>query len=971
MNSPFCPPSLFRASMTTAQGDDDLPDGMHVRVWLNPNFGLPLCPFVVAPLRPDAKPTPIENYFAFSEHRSVRFPFDPGVEGPVTVIFSPPIAAGYPPWICWVSLLADPPARPQLELLDYQGRILGRRSQSPWAASGSNICQIRIGGAGIVQGVSTFNPTPGARAPEEGTDPTLELSLPYDKAAWYTGLGESASFDRAVDGAPLRLPPQDDQGQPTLGNPGDAELTRIQAVADIIRPWLEDTFDQADLPWTRRLQHDPDANLNGKVDAPELAAIWAVAADPGIARYLGLMGRIPQRLQNPAFPTVWSVGCLLAVTPEDRESWRLAGMDGPESGIQTAMAGYLRGRYPDLRGLEQKASDMGLATRAFMTVVAAAVPFDAPDVPGLGLRSSRWNSSGSEREEWTQQLSIAGDPPTGPLAAVRTAPDGTRLHRQIDGTDPPRWAVLVAGRDQSGAPSVNDLHVPAGSAEWTVWYSDEFGRWGQPSSIPGDEPGRPMPPAPEVELAFVPGPVAGGNAPASAGSITIAVNVPDRFEPGMLPLKSLDLTVDGEIDEKLPASDVYSVAVAPTSPGGGTRVAVVATLTNDTGTGPPAKAEIEVNDPRRPPPLTAARALTWTTRGDGAGGAELALSWPAQTAATAYRVYIADEQAISAGAVEAGSRAKRATDLFDLAAQAPRDAYRLATDPAFVAPPGAPMVDFTLPLPDGLTNVQFVRVVPVTGDWVEAPFDESGPVPVAMPLPDVPPSPSVRVTANADGTTTMEILARGIDPGLLARLDPSPPQYRLRRATGTVGAEYAHEERSGDLEPGATPGEWHATATIPGATPFVETSWYAEVRYPSEPGVDGHPDLVLTNDRIRPTWSDPGTPMEMRWGPASLPVPSLYDPGPPAVPAATRQVQGGTTSVVVDPAPVASPRAVGAFRLAVWRIAPGAEPTLVAPVDSTVITETPFRLDDPLGAPRYRVVVVDPLGRWSDPIEIQ
>jgi hypothetical protein len=61
---------------------------------------------------------------------------------------------------------------------------------------------------------------------------------------------------------------------------------------------------------------------------------------------------------------------------------------------------------------------------------------------------------------------------------------------------------------------------------------------------------------------------------------------------------------------------------------------------------------------------------------------------------------------------------------------------------------------------------------------------------------------------------------------------------------------------------------------------------------------------------------------------------------------------------------------VGTFRLAAWRVVPGAAPALVAPVDSTVITASPFRLDDPVGAPRYRVAVVDPLGRWSDAVEI-
>jgi hypothetical protein len=972
MSSPFCPPLLFRSSMTTAHDDLDLPDGMHVRVWLNPNFGVPLCPFVVTPFMPDHKPTPVGDMVAFDYRgNSVGFPFDPGGVGPVTMILNPPEIGGHDPWICWVMLDADSHEHLQLELLDFKGRLVGRRSEAPWVASGSNIAQIRIGGSGRVNGVLDFDASVGAHAPE-GADPALELSLPYKTAKWYTGgLGDQAAADRAADGAPLRLPPRDDPGQPTPGDPEGIERDRIAAVAEILQPWLDGAFDQDNLPWDQTLPPDPAPGRKGRVEGPLLGAIWAAAADPGIARYLGMMGRIPQHLPNPEFPKLWSVGCLLAVNPEDREPWRLAGMDAPESGIQTSMASYLRGRYPELTSLEQAVSNRGLVTRAFLTVVAAAVPFDAPEVPGLGLGWSRWNSSDEENEEWSQQLTVAGDPPPGTVSAVRTSPDVRRLHELIDGTF--RYAALLAARDRPGAVSVNDLHVPAGSAEWTVWYSDEFGRWGEGSTIPGDEPGRPLPPAPEVELTFVPGEVAGGTGPASAGSISIAVNLPNHFEPGMLPLDSLDLKVNEGTEGKAPMSGVFSVPVPVTSPGGGATVTVEASLTNPTGTGPPGTAELTVNDPRPPPPLTAARALTWTSRGGGAGGAELALSWPHQNAAAAYRVYVADEQAISGGAAGGGSRAKRATDLFDVAAQAGRDRYRLVTDPALVPPAGTQVGDLVqcaVPLPGGMTDVQFVRVVPVTGSWVEAPFHDSGPVPVAVPLPDVPPAPSLRVTANTDGTTTVEIHARGVDPALLTRLEPSAPQYRLRRATRAVGSDYAHEERSGDLQPGAAAGEWHATMEIPAATPFVETSWYAEVRYPPEPGVDGHPDLVLTNDRIRPTWIDAGAPMEMRWGPASLPVPSLYDPGPPAAPAATRHVEAGAMSVVVDPAPVAAARAVGTFRLAVWRIAAGAEPALVAPIDSTMITATPFRLDDPVGAEGYRVAVVDPLNRWSDAVEV-
>jgi hypothetical protein len=151
-------------------------------------------------------------------------------------------------------------------------------------------------------------------------------------------------------------------------------------------------------------------------------------------------------------------------------------------------------------------------------------------------------------------------------------------------------------------------------------------------------------------------------------------------------------------------------------------------------------------------------------------------------------------------------------------------------------------------------------------------------------------------------------------------------------------------------------------------------TWYCEVRYPPERGVHGNPDIVLTDRTVRPTWSTPGQPMEAVWSASSLPATSFRDPGAPQPPAATIGVhveeEDPASLIVVDPVPVAHPRAPAPYRLAVWRLPVDAEPQLVVPNDEAAIDDTFYIVSYPVGAPAYRVALIDPLDRWSEAVEI-
>ena len=977
MSSQFCAPTLFRASAMASPGDEDVCPGTHVRVWLDGEHLFPLHPLLVMPA------------LEFS-HREVRFTgfydggtttsaFDPASLGPVTLVLDPVGPPSLDPWISWVKLEGGGELR--LDLLDNKGRLVGSRSPHPWAVSGSNITQVRVDGSGVVETVHVIDA--GEVAQLHTDEPVVELSLPLEGTRWYRhGLGAGEALTRAVGCAPRRFGPHDDPEQSSIGDPEGDEDRRVSAIASsTLDPWLERAFNGQDPPTALFLPPDPAPGQKGSTTVKYLTALLAAGADAGIARYLGLLGTIPG---GPNPNGLWLVGGIFAVDPSHDEVVRLAGLKQDPSELQTAFAQLVRGddggsgRYPEVFDVERQAKDMGLVTRAFVTPVASAEPLDLPSVIGPRRAAARWNTTPTGT--WTQDIEIENTP-TGPLAAVRRYPDGLPLHQPLEGTDGPRRAVMIAGRNQRGLVTVTDLAVSTVQATWAIWYGDEFGRWGPESeAVEGSEPERPRPDPPALEPWFLSNATpAAGTAAASPGTINVRVEVPDPAQraPGMLPFTELRLSVDGAATSHLPQPDVISIDAPPTVPGGHADVVITGTLRNATGESEPAVQKLRVHDPRPPRALVAAPGVVWTSRPDAAGGAELALSWTVQERIDAYRVYLADEHALARDvAVPVGaSRAKRAALLVGSPGANDKARFQLLTDPPERPAAGARSMTYSYRLPGRLAGVVFAKVVPVTDGWVEAPFAGSGLVPVAVPSVDTPPAPVLRVENRADGTAVIEIRASGVDPARLEQLGGAPPEWRLRRApAATAAPEYARLVDSGPLVAGAGSSEWSAVVEVEARPAFVQETWYAEVRYPAEPGVDGNPDIVLSDRTVRPAWGTPGAPVESLWSPPSLSATSFHDSGPPKPPSASVgffiDEQDPARLIIVDPAPVAAAHAPAPYRLAAWRLPAGAEPELVVPPDQAAIDDPLYVLHDPIGAPRYRVALVDPLDRWSDAIEI-
>jgi hypothetical protein len=198
------------------------------------------------------------------------------------------------------------------------------------------------------------------------------------------------------------------------------------------------------------------------------------------------------------------------------------------------------------------------------------------------------------------------------------------------------------------------------------------------------------------------------------------------------------------------------VAAPALSPGASTTVTVTTRFRDSAGrVSLDGQARRRVFDPRPVAP-------------NPTGKAELALMWNAPSPLARYRVYLGDERrlanALQLTPADLGStRAARAKT----GALADKGLFTLLTEQPLL-PDADGVVRFQYQLPGGLSGVQFMRIVPVTGAGVEAPFATCGLVPVAVPFSEHPNAPTVRVIPVAGGVQ-VEVLAYGFTLETLAQ----------------------------------------------------------------------------------------------------------------------------------------------------------------------------------------------------------
>jgi hypothetical protein len=948
--SAFAPADLFAAVALAARNDADLPDGVHLRLMPSPSLGFPIAPFGIYRVEPF-----IATPQLIWRDRAGRVLSEPALAAAGGVLLADilqPSADGTVRDVA-VEIVADGLFEGSIALLDrVDNRIFAQRSRAPHIVGGPRVERVRVEGRGRIVGLRTWRvDLQRLVEPMLHRDPDALLSLPIDGSRpWYAnGRGANEALARVRRGAPLRLQPPDRPDGPFDPLTPDDDVTRVSVHRAFIDQQCERMVgDIAVMPTRQRLLRNVPATPTRRrqfVDISIASTLLAQVMDPGIGRYLGLVGTLDERTDGTVPLAYVAIGLFvfprIALAPDGRPIVVSLGLRHPVvEGLANVFVARVHGQDV-LQHLNERHNAgpallerlAGLEMRGLLAIAGAVPPADRPQPAPPILGDAQWLDGGGRPSSTFRQDFLFPAPPLGSLVALGRFDAGAwRTRHQISDlpapANPTRRAIaMLLGRTQSKPKLaglspilasymrrglISDAPIPASnaSATYRAALADLFGRFGAPVEFEVPPPARPRPPvpAPEPRIVFD-GPDGVGGPPASPGHVDVTVTVPAvaNLAAGSLDIATLKMTFEGA-----PLADV---AIAPIAAGasavvtnridlpalhvGEHRVGLLsATFVDAAGNASDAaQLSIRYGDRRRPAVVPTGLGLIWTSRPGPAPEAELKLTWPG-TAGTRYRVYIADQKSLGVTgnsraeiAVSGGQRDRAGT-------LGGRDRFRLLTEPP-LAPAGG-IVTLNEKLPRSLATVQFLRVIPLTAQGREADFNKCGVVPVAVPTDRGPPPPRIHVVVDAaTGIARVTVAAAGLDlveleasePGLFSE-PPNPaavaPEFRLRRASGTVNDPvYARESMRGPLQLSRHDGNvlFSAEVADPVALdPFIRYSYWAEVRMPPERRLAPGIVEIPPANGVKPVLPAQLADITRPFSSFSAPVTAVHVP-PPPVPA--------------------------------------------------------------------------------------
>ncbi|WP_293902419.1 hypothetical protein [Phenylobacterium sp.] len=888
--------------------------------------------------------------------------------------------------------------------------------------------------------------------PMDRPDGPLDAVSPEAEVARVQALLQAAPFDGGLEGLLSKLiddgatPPWlqiEKQRMPTGGARIDqlAETPRLAALQlAAIDPGMSRFLGFAD-----HIDDLPDLRGGGGWDALAVAGLFAI--DPTRFDPNGLLG-----LEDPD-PN--EGGLFQAIL-------RQLAVKGGDDAVR------------ELRELVAVTRARGLLLRAMIAVTAPTPPALAPSLPEPLLTEHRWQTAVGDMPSSRYRASFAfHDAPLAGMAAMAARIDDEMVSRHAflpvgDFPVPERATPRIFGREQSALASSRrlkrlsasghraglladqDLPAEAGPLGYRWRASDLFGRFGEPAESDIGPPPRPPPPPPvlrfHIERAAVdpasPDPLSPG-----ALRLTFAVPQPlpaDRFNPGdrdrlasamivpaigdlaagSMPVAQATIGLDGEsqdVDLTVVGFTTVDMPLPALAPQETRTLTLSVTFTDADGVvSAPATRPVKVTDMRPPRVIETGVGLFWTTAPGPSPDVELRLAWPAAVNSL-HRVYVTDQQGLGLTAAELAEAVPGAAPSRGRVAEigcnkvlggAPVDRANfrlLTTKPVQAGADGRAILQTTLPR--SLQVVQFLRVVPLSAEGAEAPFDGCGVVPVAVPDSRRPAPPRLEGGVDpATGIATLSVVAASFDgiglqrdePGLFADPvgDAQPPEFRLRRAVGAVADPiYGRPVAAGllDRDAAAAPDVRFTGAVTDdnlgrGLEPFVRYVYWADVRLPPERRLPV--GVVPIDPPGGVTALDPGNAANQA-RPMSLPSPPrvlVHVPAdPPAALAeaaitATRAAPDGAGAVevslaIADP-PMAHPKAIGPYRLAVWTQWPGQSITPIAFANGedlaggwpdlsdgflSVTVAAPAAPGNAAADPiTLRFAVVDPTGRMGD-----
>ena len=995
------PGSLFRVTTLGCLGEPDVGDGVHVAVTLAPALGWATRPFGLRIARL-ADFGDVDAEFFDSDGSPLTLPFDVD-EQPIEVALLPP-----GPGDTWVWVRVDTPDA-DLVVDDIgglgAGHVLARRSAPPYTFGSSGITRLRISGRGRVERIVGVSGALASGILSVGEDQE-PFGLPLDgDTAWYAGgLGRDAAYERVRRGAPTRLGPPDEPFGPGTPVGPDDEVARIDALTNQVDPWIEAAFNGADPPDRSRLSFSAVSGAPG-VPGADIAhrdtrsgmdcipALLLQAADPGIARYLGLMTTARVEPPQDDLALLVFVWAPFAINPHQL-------VDGVRLTQVLHSARVLDGWPVELDPVRFP-SALGIGVPAGV----GATP-DLQTASTLGVAAGGWRvrTRGADpaADTWQARIRLLDGPVPGPVALARTDPGAAVSLHRTSGT---RAVALFAG-SEAGVGGVTtgswdevaltDPAVPAGpagaSVGWQVVLADRFGRWGAAATVRGTQPARPVPrtPVPEAHVRYD-DPLDGDLSVRSAGVLAVRIPVPspDGDAPGALAVEKVELTWAGEVSvHPVIAGTEFTVDLAlPVSAPAATRTETLQAVFIDAENRPSSSATrtVTVLDPRSFPVTPTGPALLWTTRRTTLGTAELALTWPSIAPEARYRVYLASSDQLAAAlgiglvdgrlGADRPLRAQLAGAVWDRRSElSDKSIFTLIT-----ATPLGPVngsVSVRHELSGSARGVALLRVVPVSPAGVEAPFADCGLVPVAVPHAEVPPGPVLRARAEdagADGpVVTLTVEVEGVPAAVIAGTHPGAVlEAQLRRSRSMTGdpAYIPVIATIPMVSDPVTPGRWTATfRDVPpgGLAAYQRVSYIAQVRYPPELGLPlGVAPVPVAGGIVTPPGSPAGD-AQSGWGAMSPIASTLWVP--PAVPhpeAAPTFTSDGVVDTLTGTLPV-----VAGFTVQVW--AESVDGSLVM-VHGPAAAVRDWSLSVPapaVPAERYVLLLTDPLGRVGDPVPV-
>lgn len=301
-------------------GDPHLTDGIHLRVYVAPDIGLPVCPFLVYRVPESVAKGLLSGNgrtdiaWVDSRGRVLTLPFAVTPDNPVTghllrnageVAIAVSVQGG--PDRGQPVLTHREPApvatKESLVVSAYidtsEGRrIIGERAASPYTLTGSHIDGIVISGRGVVRAASWV--PANVRSVLE-FKPVSVLDLPNEGAPRYLGLplARERAEQRVRRGAPRRFGLHDDPtvASATVALPAteDDEWKRVDALANEIEPHLKQVLqDLSARPPALGITVPLDEGVTSgatvaTAEVSSLSAVLSATADAGMARWLGFM----------------------------------------------------------------------------------------------------------------------------------------------------------------------------------------------------------------------------------------------------------------------------------------------------------------------------------------------------------------------------------------------------------------------------------------------------------------------------------------------------------------------------------------------------------------------------------------------------------------------------------------------------------------------------------------------------------